>query len=47
MSQEKQKKRIWIVGASTGIGLAIAQQYASQGHHVIISARRHSVLEQV
>lgn len=47
MSQEKQKKRIWIVGASTGIGLAIAQQYASQGHHVIISARRRSVLEQV
>jgi len=47
MSHSKHKKRIWIVGASTGIGLALAEQYAEQGLHLIISARRRSVLEQV
>lgn len=30
---------IWIAGASTGIGAALAKQYAKQGHTVFASAR--------
>lgn len=47
MSEREEQKIIWIVGASTGIGLALAQAYAAQSCHVIISARRRSMLEQV
>ncbi len=34
-----QGRRIWLVGASTGIGLACAQALRAAGAHVIVSAR--------
>jgi len=33
-------KTIWITGASSGIGQAVAKLYARDGHTVVISARR-------
>lgn len=36
---------IWITGASSGIGKAAALEFASIGAKVIVSSRRHSVLE--
>lgn len=33
------KETIWVVGASSGIGLSIASELAKQGNHVIVSAR--------
>lgn len=44
-SLKKNPKRIWVVGASTGIGLSVAQAYAKAGDHVIMSGRRFTALE--
>jgi NAD(P)-dependent dehydrogenase (short-subunit alcohol dehydrogenase family) len=33
-------KRVWLVGASTGIGLACAQALRAAGAHVVVSARK-------
>ena len=41
-----QSEIIWVTGASTGIGRALAEQFAQQGHRVIASARSLSKLEQ-
>lgn len=38
---------IWVVGASSGIGLAVAQKYAQQGHSVWISARSEITLTDI
>jgi len=38
-------KYVWIIGASTGIGAATAQQLLEQGAQVAISARRRAALE--
>ena len=40
---EKQKK-IWITGASSGIGKAAAEKFASEGWKVAVSARRKEIL---
>jgi dehydrogenase/reductase SDR family member 7B len=42
-----KQKRIWITGASSGIGEAIAHAMAAQGAHLIISARNERELQRV
>ncbi|MBA2415246.1 MAG: SDR family NAD(P)-dependent oxidoreductase [Geodermatophilaceae bacterium] len=39
--------RIWVTGASSGIGAALATELAARGAHVAISARRRDKLEEV
>lgn len=38
---------IWITGASSGIGEALCREYAKLGHHLIISARNESKLNEL
>ncbi|MFT3736152.1 MAG: SDR family NAD(P)-dependent oxidoreductase [Rhodocyclaceae bacterium] len=40
-----QGRRVWIVGASTGIGLALAHKLAGQGARVVMSARNATRLQ--
>lgn len=40
-------KTVWIVGASSGIGLAIAQELIARKARVIVSARRKEMLERI
>lgn len=40
-----EPRRIWIVGASEGIGAALARHYAREGHRLILSARSEARLE--
>ncbi|MEO7254538.1 MAG: SDR family NAD(P)-dependent oxidoreductase, partial [Casimicrobium sp.] len=40
------KQRVWIVGASSGIGRALADALLANGAHVAVSARRAEVLDE-
>lgn len=42
-----QRQIIWITGASSGIGAALAREYSALGWHVVLSARRAEVLSEV
>lgn len=42
-----ENKVVWITGASSGIGLALAQQLSREGAQVILSSRRQDALEDV
>jgi len=43
----ENKKIIWITGASSGIGKAIAKKFADEGWKVAISARRELLLKEI
>jgi len=40
-------KNVWITGASSGIGKALAIKFASEGWHVAASARRENLLQEL
>ena len=39
------QKKIWITGASSGIGKALAERFALEGWKVAVSARRKEILD--
>lgn len=41
------KKRIWIVGGSSGIGIELVKKWLNQGHFVVVSARHASDTKEV
>ena len=43
----KEKKVIWITGASSGIGRALAMKFAEEGWIVAASARRENLLKEL
>ena len=43
----KNQKKIWITGASSGIGKALAKKFALEGWKVAISARREGILNEM
>jgi short-subunit dehydrogenase len=47
MSDFFKNKRVWITGASSGIGEALAQAFAAHGAHLILSARNEQELNRV
>jgi short-subunit dehydrogenase len=44
---QKEQKIIWLTGASSGIGEALAYQWSKEGHFLILSARRKDELIRV
>ena len=43
----ENQKKIWITGASSGIGKAVAEKFASEGWMVAASARRQEILNKI
>jgi len=43
----ENQKKIWITGASSGIGKALAEKFASEGWKVAASARRKEILDKM
>jgi len=43
----ENQKKIWITGASSGIGRALALKFANENWHVAVSARRKELLEEL
>jgi short-subunit dehydrogenase len=43
----ENQKKIWITGASSGIGKALAKKFASEGWKVAASARRKEILDEM
>ena len=43
----ENQKKIWITGASSGIGKALAEKFASEGWKVAVSARRKQILDEM
>ena len=43
----ENQKKIWITGASSGIGKALAEKFALEGWKVAASARREKILEEM
>ncbi len=43
----ENQKKIWITGASSGIGRAVAEKFASEGWKVAVSARRKEILDEM
>lgn len=41
------RQRVWIIGASSGIGAALAHRLLDKGAEVVLSARRQARLEEV
>tara|TARA_B100001029_G_scaffold54597_1_gene43960 strand:+ start:797 stop:1549 length:753 start_codon:yes stop_codon:yes gene_type:complete len=44
---KENQKKIWITGASSGIGKAVAEKFASEGWKVAVSARRKELLDEL
>ena len=43
----ENQKKIWITGASSGIGKAVAEKFAKEGWKVAVSARRKELLDEL
>ena len=43
----ENQKKIWITGASSGIGKAVAEKFSKEGWKVAVSARRKEILDQI
>ena len=43
----ENQKKVWITGASSGIGKAVAEKFSRENWKVAISARREEILKEM